>query len=143
MHRNHHDRPGVRLTTEERRRFSEIALQLRYELDGLTFPDLAGPVPRLVGRRGIRPAVVRAVGRATRIIGGLARRLATPIVLALIGIGAVVGAAMTVGDLRFALITLGSFALAWATTVAALQIARRRYARRARARLRHQPQTSP
>ncbi len=144
MQRNHRDRPGVRLTTEERRRFSEIALQLRYELDGLAFPDLAHPNHgRPGGRRRGGAALARAAGRSTRMVAGLSRRVATPFVLALIGIGAVATAAMTAGDLRFACTTAGSFALAWATTLAALQVARRSYARRARARLRHQHQTLP
>lgn len=142
MQRNHRDRPGVRLTTEERRRFAEIAVQLRYELDGLAFPDAVGN-SRLPGRRR-RPAffVARAAGRATRVVAGLSRRLATPFVLALLGLGAVIGAAMTTGDLRFALTVAGSFTLAWATTTAALQLARRLQAKRVQARLRLH-QTSP
>lgn len=141
MQRNHRDRPGVRLTAEERRRFSEIALQLRYELDGLTFPDLTEPTRHLVGRRRVSATLARGAGRATGAIAGLSRRVATPFVLALIGIGAVTAAALTAGDLRFACTTIGSFVLAWATTLAALQISRRAYARRTRARLRHQHQT--
>lgn len=143
MQRNHRDRPGVRLTAEERRRFSEIALQLRYELDGLTFPDLTDPTRHLAGRRrrvGVR--LTRGAGRAARALARLSRRLATPFVLALIGIGAVIGAAFTAGDLRLACTTAGSFVLAWALTLAALQLVRRRQARRARSRLSHQPQTS-
>lgn len=142
MQRNHRDRPGVHLTTEERRRFAEIAVQLRYELDGLTFPDAVGN-SRIPGRRW-RPAasLARGAGRATRVVAGLSRRLATPFVLAVLGLAAVIGAAMTTGGLRFALTVAGSFTLAWATTTAALQFARHRYAKRAQARLR-QHQTSP
>lgn len=142
MQRNHRDRPGVRLTAEERRRFAEIAAQLRYELDGLTFPGLSeANHHRAGGGRGVGAGLARTAGRATRIPTGLARRLISPFGLALLGIGAVIGAALTAGDLRFALATAGSFNLAWATTMAVLQLARRRYARRARARRQHQ--TSP
>lgn len=141
MQRNHRDRPGVRLTAEERRRFSEIALQLRYELDGLTFLDLTDPNRHLAGRRQVGATLTRRAGRVTRAIAGLTRRLATPIVLALIGVGAVAGAALTAGDRRVACTTVGSFVLAWAITLAALQVVRRHQARRARARLSHQTRT--
>lgn len=135
MQRNHRDRPGVRLTTEERRRFSEIAVQLRYELDGLAFPDAVGN-RHPPGRRSPAAFLARGAGRSTRVVAGLSRRLATPFVLALLGVGAVIGAAMTGGDLRFALTVAGSFTLAWATTTAALQLARRLHAKRVQARLR-------
>jgi len=137
MQRNHRDRPGVRLTAEERRRFAEIAFQLRYELDGLTFPDSGDGVSRPGGRRvGARPA--RVARGTARLLGRLSRRLVSPFALALIGVGAVIGAAMTTGDLRFCLIVTGSFTLAWATTMAAVQLVRHRYARRAQRRRQHQ-----
>ncbi len=141
MQRNHRDRPGVRLTAEERRRFSEIALQLRYELDGLTFPDLTDPTRHLAGRRRLS-GTTRGAGRVARAIAGLTRRLTTPFVLALIGVGAVAGAALTAGDRRVACTTVASFVLAWAITLAALQLVRRLQARRARARLSHHTQRS-
>ncbi|MEZ5410104.1 MAG: hypothetical protein R2761_18890 [Acidimicrobiales bacterium] len=137
MHRHHRDRPGVHLTTEERRRFSEIALQLRYELDGLNFPDQVDDNHRPADRRRVRAALARTARRATKILVGLSRRLVSPFGLALIGLGAVIGAAMTAGDLRFALMTAGSFTLAWATTTAALHFTRHRYARRVAARRQH------
>lgn len=136
MQRNHRDRPGVHLTAEERRRFSEIAFQLRYELDGLSFPDTAGDDRRPGRRRGLTRRLARTAGRATGLVGRLSRRIATPFVLALLGIAAVVGAALSTGDLRFALTVAASFTMAWATTMAALQFARHRYLRRAQARLR-------
>ncbi len=142
MQRNHRDRPGVHLTAEERRRFAEIAFQLRYELDGLTFPGLAGDLHRPEGRRGPSARLARAAGRATRVLVRLSRWIATPLVLAAIGVAAVAGAAATAGDLRLAFITAGSFTLAWSTTMAALQLARHCHARRVRARI-HQHQTSP
>lgn len=142
MQRNHRDRPGVRLTAEERRRFSEIALQLRYELDGLTFPDRAGDSHRPDRRRRVGARTAIAAGRATRGVAGLSRRMATPVVLAVLGLAAVIGAAATQGDLRFALTVAGSFTLAWATTTAALQVARRHQSRRAQARL-HLHRTAP
>lgn len=135
MQRNHRDRPGVHLTAEERRRFSEIAFQLRYELDGLTFPDSAEDGPRPGRRRGVTRRLARATGRAAGFLARLSRRIITPFALALLGIGAVVGAALTTGDLRFAFTVAGSFTLAWATTMAALQFARHSYMRRAQARL--------
>lgn len=142
MQPNHRDRPDVRLTAEERRRFSEIAVQLRYELDGLTFPDLAGDRHQPGNRRRVGARLGRVTGGVSRALAAVSRRVVTPFVLGLLGIGAVIGAAMTAGDLRFALMIAGSFTLAWATTMAALQLARFWYARRARARLR-QHQTSP
>ncbi|MDH4076154.1 MAG: hypothetical protein OEW29_09480, partial [Acidimicrobiia bacterium] len=100
MQRHHRDRPGVHLTAEERRRFSEMALQLRYELDGLAFPERGDDNDRPRGRRGLGARMALTARRGTRILARLARRIVTPLVLALIGLGAVIGAAMTVGGLR-------------------------------------------
>lgn len=76
MYRRHSDRPSVQLTAEERRRFAEIATQLRFELDGLMFD------PPETRRERVATWLSKLWGRAARrSIAALGHRLAGPLLL--------------------------------------------------------------
>lgn len=128
----HRDRPGVRLTPEERRRFAEIALQLRYELDGLSFPAGSGGDTRARRRHrvGVRISFGGLAGRSARVVTAAVRRTALPLLLGLGGAAVAVGASLGADGPRLALTTYGSFLLAWGLTLAVLRLVRRRARRR-------------